>query len=96
MDKNLKGTNCVEFTDHISDDITEKKEAEGLNQDCFNSIITYGSTDQGNTEQEIILNDRLEGGKPVAQFVELASVHNANATNITEEMKSKMKKNEEK
>ncbi len=83
---------CREFIDYIAADILETKLRKYVESDTFISILADGSTDVGNTEQEIIYITMLQNGKPVTQYVEIKSVRNANAANIAKALKDTLEK----
>ena len=83
---------CKEFIDSIAAEIVEKTVTNKLGGNSFISVLADGSTDLGNTEQEIIYITMLQDGKPVTQYVTMTSVRSANAENLALALKNTLKK----
>ncbi|XP_072044905.1 zinc finger protein 862-like [Amphiura filiformis] len=79
---------CKEFIDSIAAEIVENTVTNKLNSNSFISILADGSTDLGNTEQEIVYITMLQDGKPVTQYVTMTSVRSANAENLAKALKN--------
>ena len=73
---------CRVFADFIADDLRNRMRQVYEGQ--FFSILSDGSTDKSNTEEEIIYIRYIEDGLPVNRFVGLKSLCKANAENLTQ------------
>ena len=82
----LSDKQCKYFVDLIAKDVNEELIDQHLKNDDFFSVLTDGSTDKSNTEQEMVLICMLKDYKPVTQFVNKVSIPQAISENITAEL----------
>jgi hypothetical protein len=79
---------CRAFMDYIAEDI--KSNMKKLYDKQFFAILSDGSTDKSNTQQEIIYIRFIQEGLPVTRFLTMKSVTKANAENLTKALTDTM------